>query len=183
MISAVGHETDFTIADFVSDLRAATPTAAAEAAVPDMRELRADMESFLLESVRAVKQKTAYLETSLEMYSPEKLVSAIENKINGYQNKLDSIMKDMVMLFKEKIHSEEIRIEKLKGRVDSLDPVKILSQGYGAVTDEEGKYIKSVSEIAPGDEINVIIKDGRISCIVKDIRKGEVQNNGKKKEF
>ncbi|MBE6020867.1 MAG: exodeoxyribonuclease VII large subunit [Clostridiales bacterium] len=178
VISAVGHETDFTIADFVADLRAATPTAAAEAAVPDMRDIRANMESFISESKRAAVHKTEFLENALEMHSKENLITVVENKMSGYENELDSIMKDVVILFKEKIYKEELKIEKLKGMADSMDPVKILSLGYGAVTDKDGRFIRSTSEVKTGETINVRIKDGSMNCVINDIRKEEVQDNG-----
>lgn len=178
VISAVGHETDFTIADFVADYRAATPTAAAEAAVPDMREISGRMNLLMTESRKGIEGKIGFIEAALEMRSPDSLVSGIKNRIDGYEGRLDGIMKDAAMNFREKIHVEEMRIERLKSLADSLDPGKILSLGYGALSDSGGRYIKSAESINPGDIIKIQMKDGSAKCRVTEVRKGEGQNNG-----
>ncbi|MDO4482121.1 MAG: exodeoxyribonuclease VII large subunit [Bacillota bacterium] len=171
VISAVGHETDFTIADFTADFRAATPTAAAEAAVPDMREISLRMKRLIEDATSGITGRIGMMEAALEMSSPDSLVSAVKGMISGYEGKLDGIMKSASMNFREKIHNEELKIEKVKSLADSMDPGRILSLGYGALSDGSGRYIKSADNLHVGDVINIRMKDGSAECRITELTK------------
>ncbi len=169
VISAVGHETDFTIADFVADLRAATPTAAAEAAVPDVGEIKFELERIKEELRRSMERKIENLSNLIERYDPKQMASEVNARIQAYENRVDMLMRDAAMLFKERLHREELRIEKLKSQLDILNPERIMELGFGAVSDCEEKLIKSVALVKSGDSINIDMCDGRIKCVVQKI--------------
>lgn len=169
VISAVGHETDFTIADFVADLRAATPTAAAEAAVPDIGEIRFELDRIKEEIRRSMERKIEYLSNLIDRYDPKHMAAEVKARIQADENRVDALMKDAVMLFKERLHREELRIEKLKSQLDTMNPERIMELGFGAISDCDEKLIKSVSRLKIGDSINIDMYDGRIKCVVQQI--------------
>ena len=170
MISAVGHETDFTIADFAADVRAATPTAAAEMAVPDTGELKQMAERYRDEARVSLERKVSMLEGSMEMSAPKELMRYLTYCLENAESRADVLMKEASAGLKEAIHREELKIETLKSRVESMDPMKILSRGYGIVSFPDGKMIRSVKETGPGQEIRVRLADGELDCLVENSR-------------
>lgn len=177
VISAVGHETDFTIADFVADYRAATPTAAAEAAVPDINEIKNRMKDFLEDCAKSVAGRISYHENALKLNSPQSLAFSLRSRLTLSRSRIDSLMNSSVMHFKEKLHKEEIKIERLKNLAESMNPDKILDLGYGALSDENGRFIKSVSNIEEGNVIGIKMKDGSAKCKVMEVTKKGGQKN------
>lgn len=170
IISAVGHETDFTIADFVADYRAATPTGAAEAAVPDIRELKEELRIMHEDMKLDMNRKIQFMENSVERYSKEYMASGLEKRIELLNSRIDSCLRDIQMAMKEKLHQEELRIERLRSRMESMNPGRIMELGYGAVSDADGKYIKSMKSISEGDEVRVDLSDGSMQCVVKQVK-------------
>lgn len=170
VISAVGHETDFTIADFAADVRAATPTAAAELAVPDTGELKLMLERHLMDSGRSLNRRIVNLADALDAASPKKLMKHLEYRIETGFSRIDRLMQECVAGFRDCIHREELKIEKIKSQVESMDPMRILSRGYGIITDPSGSYIRSVKETGPGERIRVRLTDGELDCTVEERR-------------
>ena len=168
VISAVGHETDFTIADFAADARAATPTAAAEMAVPDTAELKLLLDRHWSDSERSLDRRIVNLEDALDAASPGNLIRHLEYRIETAFSRIDRMMQDSIASFRDCVHREELNIEKIKSQVESMDPMRILSRGYGIVTDPSGAYIRSVKETGPGDRIRVRLTDGELDCRVED---------------
>ena len=169
IISAVGHETDTTIADFVSDLRAPTPSAAAELAVYDVRLLLSQLESYaeLLgrDLQRVVNLKRARLErceASLRYLSPENRIREKRMHLLKLEERVEELMQSIV---KAKRHQLAIYIEQLKG----VSPLNKLNSGYSYVSDEAGKNIKSIKGITPGQQLNIRVTDGRLQARVEDI--------------
>ena len=167
VISAVGHETDFTICDFVADLRAPTPSAAAELAVPDSREL---YDRFLSLSRMIYSSCAGYLYSQenklntvcsrLEAKSPGKLIENYTMRCDYAREKIETSSARYV----EKNRSE---LERLILRLDSSSPLKIMAKGY-SVAFKGGKIVKSVKSLCPGDEISLRVYDGSVKCEVKD---------------
>lgn len=166
VISAVGHETDFTIADFVADLRAPTPSAAAELAVPDYRELLFSIDK-TLDSLddginRAVDRYAVRLlqfKNILSGHSPEKTVILYSQLLSACEEKIR-------LTIKNKIDFYENALLHYSGKLEAISPLKVLLRGYAIVEDEIGLTVKSSGEIASGSKIKVKMHDGDIHCTV-----------------
>ncbi len=174
VISAVGHETDFTICDFVSDLRAPTPSAAAELAFPDVREIMSGVRHLKLKADIAVSNKlklgTARLDTlykSLELSSPTQRLAERENKLLMLGGRLDGAMETS-------FDANEVCFKLLCTRLDGVNPLRVLSLGYGLLEDENGKVISSVSEVSAGDNVRVRLSDGEIGATVTQTRERNI---------
>ncbi|MBQ1989383.1 MAG: exodeoxyribonuclease VII large subunit, partial [Clostridia bacterium] len=171
VISAVGHETDFTICDFVADLRAPTPSAAAELAVPDISEVMAKIGQYEL-SLKS-KLANAY-NVSLARFSG--IINSYyfknpdEALIERKSQSVDKLRERIADLMSEKMQKSENRLMNNLARLDALSPLKILSRGYAAVTDAKGDTVNSVSELGEGDALNLRMIDGQIECKVTKIK-------------
>ncbi len=166
VISAVGHETDTTIIDFVSDLRAPTPSAAAELAVYDVRQLMAQLESYQGVLTGAMQQKLDYYRRGTEHYKrllkmkhPAHQIREQRHRLVTLEERLESAMKQQL---ERKRNELRLRVSLLKG----LSPLEKLEQGLAYVSGAEGKAVHSVSQVEPGSEIYIQLKDGRIQASV-----------------
>lgn len=166
VISAVGHETDFTICDFVADLRAATPSEAAQRAVPDILEVRAQTEqlakylrSTALGNLMAKSAAVEKLKLSLEALSPIK-------EIEKRKLYLESLGTRFEAAVQKSLNEKERRLWSLGDRLSQLDPVRTLQRGY-AVAEKEEKTLRSVSQVKSGDMIKITLYDGSFSAEVK----------------
>lgn len=173
VISAVGHETDFTIADFVADLRAPTPSAAAELAVPDIESLNQLMDSkfnrllYIYENRLDIESRNLDLiKKGLEYYNP---LSRLRNN----RNELELLFKELVFRIENRINSYKETTSKLENSLRLLNPTLSLDRGNGILIDKNGFLIKSVEEISIDDIVDIMMKDGRITSLVKNISKGE----------
>ncbi len=168
IISAVGHETDFTICDFVSDLRAPTPSAAAELAVPDKSELLSNLyaqkqyidtmiDKTVLDNERLLKNSARLLSA----YSPLK---AVDDSLNSLSD-----VSDKLIAFSNKIIEDNGKslLEK-SSKLSALNPLSVLMRGYSYVTDKNGKSISSVNDVSAGDIINVKTTDGEYKATVNE---------------
>lgn len=170
VISAVGHETDTTIADYVSDLRAPTPSAAAELAVYDYRQLenqkleyKLRMQRILVQRIEVGRLKMEKMETKLKYLHPE-------NKLREYRQRLmdleDKLRNDMENHLQMKKHRFQIYLEKMKG----LSPLQKLNQGFSYVETEEKQSLKSISQVKSGDKVSVYVTDGVVKASVEEIK-------------
>lgn len=165
IISAVGHETDFTICDFVADLRAPTPSAAAELAVPDIREDIAfvqtvvyECEATLLQRINDEKRKLDIIKERLEYRSP---IMLIDQKLQL----VDSYLTSALLSIQRKLDKENSRFSATAARLDALSPLKVMSRGYSIVTKDE-KVVISSKKLKKGDRITVGFADGEKNCEV-----------------
>lgn len=156
VISAVGHETDFTIADFVSDHRAATPTAAAEIAVPDTGELREHLDWLRDDLAAQLLRKTELARRHLQMLDPLAFAAGIRQRIEAEQKAIEQTKEGMDGSMVRRIEGFRQRIELLRQLLESASPFEILERGYSMVTDESGRLLRSAQEADPGQ--NVIIR-------------------------
>ena len=175
VISAVGHETDFTICDFVADLRAPTPSAAAELSVPDINDIKALIHSYTIQLKNALQNKLnlgktnfTALENSLFLKKP------IETIIEKREQETDILTDRLFYAFKNLVSVYETRLKTNIASLDALSPLKVLSRGY-SVAEKDGKVITSVNSVEINDNFNLKLSDGVICCTVNS--KGE--NNGK----
>ena len=155
VISAVGHETDFTISDFTADFRAATPTAAAEMAVPDTRELREYLSGIKESLAESLMQAVEIRRNRLAALDPNAFAKGISTRIAYEQMNADRIIESMGENLASRISSGRERIELLKALLDASDPKSILSRGYSVVTDEDGHIISRAEELKIGQNVNI----------------------------
>lgn len=170
IISAVGHEVDFTISDFVADKRAATPTAAAEIAVPDINDELTKLRETKLFFDNFIQSKIENLTLRLSNYKNHRLLSSPEALINEKFMRLDIITKNLISATEKIIGNKNLEFSKLVSQIKSLDPKKIMSRGYAFVKKQD-KVIKSVDEIDSSDKLNLIMYDGEITVSVDEKRK------------
>lgn len=170
VISAVGHETDTTIIDYVADLRAPTPSAAAELAVFDMEQLQDKMGEYAYtlqhlcrNRIRQYRNRMTNYQTQLKYLSP---ASQIREKRTFILHLEDTLSESMKRRIQEKKHDLALYIEKMKG----LSPLEKLSQGYAYASDGNGRTVCRVSQVKPDDELSVYVKDGVIHAKVTDCR-------------
>ncbi|MBR2860795.1 MAG: exodeoxyribonuclease VII large subunit [Clostridia bacterium] len=164
VISAVGHETDFTIADFVSDLRAPTPSAAAELAVFDYYRVLGDIEHFSLALGRQLENAISANYLRLSKLSAK--IESPENALSGYEHKLELLKQ---RLFEgAKREDEENKLSIFAGKLDALSPLKVLERGYSVTVDKDGRIIKDASKTKKGDRISVRVRKGIINAEVLD---------------
>ena len=186
IISAVGHETDFTLCDFAADLRAPTPSAAAELAVPDREELLAFLKQTEERIGLAMSRRLARGRDRLALLSSSRMLSDPMAFIDD---------KRMALLIEERaLHTKMERILAAKraefqyktAKLEALNPLAVVARGYSAVFDRKGVLIKSVSQLRKGDEISFSLTDGKVSALVENIEsekiQEEAQNGGKKEE-
>ena len=166
IISAVGHETDFTIADFVSDLRAPTPSAAAELAVPDIYELNKKIISYEDRLRNSLIKKVELMRLRKEKCMSSVVFKEPTRKINDNYLKIDMHIKQLENLIKQKCKTEKTKYIELVSKLDALSPLKTLSRGY-TITEKDNKIIKSKSNLNTGDTINLKFIDGNVIAEVK----------------
>ena len=171
IISAVGHETDTTIADFVADLRAPTPSAAAELAVYDIDQLQDKLGEYAYTLQHLCRNKIAGYQNRLEHYRMQLKYLSPANQIREkrtYLMKLEETLQDcMEQNIAEKRHKLAIFIEQMNG----LSPLMKLNQGYSYTADAEGKTISRIEQVKPEDELKVYVKNGMIRTKVVDSHK------------
>lgn len=175
IISAVGHETDFTIADFAADLRAPTPSAAAELAVDDFAQVMHTLDNYRERFRRDMRERIEYQKARLEQYklrlkylSPESRLRDNRQILADYDDALRSAMKNKLQQYR---HRLGIYLERYQG----MSPLAKLNQGYSFVADQDGRGITSVEQVKPGDRVEISVTDGVIRAEVFDSRREEWQ--------
>ena len=159
IISAVGHETDFTIADFVADLRAPTPSAGAELAVPDVYELRQKINSYQNRSRNALKKKIELMRLRYEKCIKSRVFTDSTRKIKEQYMIIDTYIKRLESKIKIIQKDRKTQFIKLISKLDTLSPLKTLQRGY-SLTEKEGKIIKSVKDLKKDEEVKLRFFDG-----------------------
>ena len=159
VISAVGHETDFTIADFVADLRAPTPSAAAELAVPEISKVEEMIRSYQNRYRLALKKKIEYMKLRYEKCMQSRAYKEPLQGINERQQILDIHIKSIINSANHKITVSKKDFANIITKLDTLSPLKTLARGYSITTKNE-KMIKSVKELNTGDSIEIRLSDG-----------------------
>lgn len=176
VISAVGHESDFTICDFVADKRAPTPSAAAELAVPDRSDLlrglngvSGKLASFVLQKIQANRNNLKYLRESGVLSSAAPLLNEKRMGLLYAARRLDGEISNT----KNRANAD---ISAMAARLEALSPLSVLARGYSVVADTNGNAIRSVSNVNVGDGINVRVSDGTVRATVQSIQKESCEN-------
>lgn len=175
VISAVGHETDFTICDFVADLRAPTPSAAAELAVPDSQEYLLKLNEYSNRFKTALKSKLDLNKSKyLSLANSLSLNKPLQALLEKPAQEVDSLYDCLLRSFEAKVSNYKARLSQNLTALDALSPLKVLARGY-SVAKVSGKTLTSVKNAKIGDNLTLRVSDGTLECEIKDI--GE--NNGK----
>ena len=164
VITGIGHETDFTIADFAADLRAATPTAAAELATPNRVDLLASLLEFSERLERAaaaglqsLKWKLAEVSNMLRLRSPEARWSSDRQRMDDLEHRSS-------IAWINRLRLERAQLESAIQRLASLNPISILGRGYAVVTHQDGRIVRSIEQVSPGDRLKVQVSDGQFDA-------------------
>ena len=173
VISAVGHETDVTIADYVADLRAPTPSAAAELAVFDYRQFESVRLSYQAALVQAMERKTEQYRYRTEQYRLQLKLHDPERKLREQRQHLLDTEDRLTRAMEQKLTMLRHRLALVSGRLHGLSPLAKISGGYGFVTDESGARLLSAEQAAPGSEITVRVSDGKIRARVLETEQYE----------
>lgn len=171
VISAVGHETDVTIADYVADLRAPTPSAAAELAVFDYRQFEETRLAYQAALVRGMERQVEIRRNRMEQYRLRLKLHDPERQINEKRQRLAELEERLQSVMERKILNARHRLALAGGRLHGLSPLEKISKGYGFLTDADEKRIEHVADVAVGDKITIRISDGRIDARVEKIEK------------
>lgn len=171
VISAVGHETDFTIADFVADKRAETPTAAAQMAVPDVNALKEYIQEKKHILEHNMDKRIKYMELQIKANNVDSIYMDFINKINMNKMKTSNLYNDMNSVIEQRISQYSNQVDKLLTSLESLNPKNIMKRGYAAILDEKGNFTSSIEAFSPGDNLTAVFNDGRALCHIENIRR------------
>lgn len=178
IISAVGHETDFTICDFVADLRAPTPSAAAELAVPDTFEQKTLLSSLKYRMGKAVSSSIDALRRELERLKSSPGLSSPVGSVQNHRLRLDSQIAALQFAVTDTITRERNRLSLLVGKLDALSPLKVLGRGY-AMAFCHGRLLKEAQRAVIGDTLEVRLYRGSVTCLVNSINpSGSLSESG-----
>lgn len=176
VITGVGHETDFTIADFVSDLRAPTPTAAAELAVPNREDLKSIITGYQFQLAKELANKITFekqylnnLINLISQFSPE-------NYVRYGRQVLDEYLHRMAIAIRHQLNLEKSNIENFKLQIHALNPLSVLARGYAIVTTLDNQVVHSVHQVKTREQINIRILDGKLHATVNNVEAEPAHN-------
>lgn len=179
VVSAIGHETDFTIADFVADLRAPTPSAAAELIVPDRRALRAEVDDLAARTVQVLRSRVAGERRHLELLARSRLLSAPTVILTDRRRRLDDLWDDGCRVVRTGLAARREALERSAALAAALDPRAILARGYSVFRLPDGRVVRSVAQVSPGDEGEVLVTDGAVDVAVSGCRPHETDKQAR----
>ena len=166
VISAVGHEPDVTIADFVADLRAATPSNAAELVAPDVSELRDAIRSAAARLDQAIDRGLTQRRTALTELASRRVMQSPTGFIDQRRLELDSIRLRLDAAATGRLHRERQEFARLAAKLDALSPLKVLGRGYSIALDAEGRAVREAGQLKAGDKLDLRLSRGGAKCLV-----------------
>lgn len=167
VISAVGHEPDVTIADFAADLRAATPSHAAELAVPDQQELRERLQSQSLHMTRAESRRLELLRQRLDTLAAKRVLTDAMAVIQDKRMLLGYVQKNLYGAQAAQLARPKAKLAALAAALDAMSPLKVLGRGFAMVTDGEGNVVRGIGDAPVGSRVTVALSDGKLECLVE----------------
>ena len=167
VISAVGHETDFTISDFVADRRAATPSEAAELVVPDKRQIEKNLSTLELQLRQNIYKMIEQQRRRLESIEKNVLFRKPTERINQYRQMVDELKRTLIAEVMHRVQLHKKGLQALTGKLDALSPRAILERGYSICLKEQ-KVVRSVMDISTGDMLRILFRDGEAISEVKE---------------
>ena len=173
VISAVGHEPDVTISDYVADLRAATPSNAAELAVPDQDALRQTLDSMNQAMAQAMDRRLKNARLALDALSQRPVLRSPLGYYEQKEKGLELLKNRLIAAQKGSIENNHRRFVAQTAKLDALSPLKVLTRGYALASDEAGTIIRSVDQVQPGQTIAVRVSDGQINAKIEGVNRHE----------
>ena len=167
VISAVGHEPDVTISDFVADLRAATPSNAAELAVPEQAELRGQLEALQKAMAAALRRQAQFARSRLDALRACPALRDPQSLIRDRRQTLDLTMNELIRAENDLVHAQRNRLTRLAASLDAMSPLKVLMRGYATASDESGKLITSAKTAVLSERLNISFCDGTVRADVQ----------------
>lgn len=167
VITGIGHEIDFTIADFVADLRAATPTAAATLATPDIRQLRAGVGNLAAAAHARMAARLRAARTALTGLQTRAARLSSERQFAQYRQRIDELQRRSRLAITNRLAGRRTQLEGLRLQLAALDPTAVLARGYAIVSKVDGAVISSTAQVSPGDDIHVRVADGGFGATVQ----------------
>ena len=169
VISAVGHETDFTIADFAADLRAPTPSAAAELAVPEMDACYEGVRLFRERMKRALTARLDRMRSNVKLFASAKAFRLLERKVENRRQSLDLLRERTLRGMQEQVVSARSTLEQMRVKLVALDPGAVLERGYAIVTDRAGGTLSGVGGLKPKDGVTIRMRDGTADAVIERV--------------
>ena len=174
VISAVGHEPDVTISDYVADVRAATPSNAAEIVVPDQDALRQTLDSYAGAMATALQQKLKQARQRYQLLAASPALQSPVNHIAQRRQKLELLKNRMIAGQNRSVSSRRQRFVGLVSKMDAMSPLKVLSRGYSMTQNTDGKLLTSVNQAAVGSKISVMLTDGTLLATVDEVKENRL---------
>ena len=172
VISAVGHEPDVTIADFVADARASTPSNAAEIAVPDQREIYRRLDALQMRMVQSEQKRVKALREQFEKTSRSRALQDPMAFIDDKRMLLDYTQKNLATLAQHQMAQRTQQFTALAAKLDALSPLKVLGRGYAVARNEQGQILRAAQEATAGEKIEVLLGQGSLNCTVNACNMG-----------
>ncbi len=172
VISAVGHEPDVTIADFVADARASTPSNAAEIAVPDQHELARRLDSLRTRMVQSEQKRIGALREQYERYARSRVLRDPMAFVEDKRLLLDYTRRNLASLAQAQMAQRTRRYSALAAKLDALSPLKVLGRGYAVAKGADGSILRAAEDARPGERIEVLLGRGSLSCTVNERKTG-----------
>ena len=171
VISAVGHEPDVTISDYVADRRASTPSNAAEIAVPDCREIAEVLAGFELRASQSMRKQLNTLRERLDVCAQRRVLTDPMTLVDNRRMELDRSRERLASAEEKILAVKRQRFVASTAKLEAMSPLKVLTRGYAIVDDEKGNAIRSAGQLHNGDRITLRLSDGRANCLVEDVRR------------
>lgn len=168
VISAVGHEPDVTIADYVADIRASTPSNAAELAVPDASEIRELLGNLNIRNTQAVRKNLSRMNTRLEDLKNRRVLQDPMTYVDSKRSELDFVRGRLVAVSEKVNDDKRKKFVALAAALDAMSPLKVISRGYAIVESTDGELIRSIKDVRPDDKMRLLVRDGVIKCAVEE---------------
>lgn len=178
VISAIGHEPDYTIIDYVADVRAATPTAAGEMVIASYEDQRKEIDNLALNLDIAINQFVDLRRKALDVYKNHKALHSPAYYAMEQQAVVKELRTRLEALSGKMVEQTESDINQMKVRLDALNPENVLKRGYSYVCDKDGNAIESVNKVTVGDNVSIVLSDGTLSGEIKEIenKRGGIKN-------
>lgn len=170
VISAVGHETDFTIADLAADMRSPTPSAAAEMAVPDRREIAGLLNLYRRRMARSVQQQVVMYRRRVDVCARSRVLARpVAHLCDQRRQLVDTLEKQLQRSTAENVRGKGHQLSLLVGRLNALSPLSTLARGYSYTTGPDGTVLREAERVSPGDGVKVHLHRGSLSCTVQKV--------------